>query len=220
MEEKWRDAVGGSPVRASCVAYAQSASAPSGRTGGGAGVPARPVAVRSAADVPAGTVTGERGGELKPLPIVWDTADAGFEQDSRPRGPATSSVGRRWRRPGGSTRIPAGRSGGPPPWPSTPTGACARSGGPSTGNAAAPTWANSSHREDVGRWLATRRWDWGRLNEEQQRRLGELGVEGSTGPPRRRGRRPLPKGRARDVMVLRGLPALRSIAAPAACGRP
>ncbi|MFF2789811.1 helicase associated domain-containing protein [Streptomyces sp. NPDC058049] len=34
------------------------------------------------------------------------------------------------------------------------------------------TW----HGEDVGRWLATQRRDWGRLSAEQQRRLGELGV--------------------------------------------
>ncbi|MCX4547161.1 DEAD/DEAH box helicase [Streptomyces sp. NBC_01565] len=33
------------------------------------------------------------------------------------------------------------------------------------------------HGEDVGRWLATQRRDFGKLNEEQQRRLGELGVK-------------------------------------------
>ncbi|MEJ8645337.1 hypothetical protein WKI68_37250 [Streptomyces sp. MS1.HAVA.3] len=33
------------------------------------------------------------------------------------------------------------------------------------------------HGEDVGRRLATRQRDWSRLNEEQQRRLCELGVE-------------------------------------------
>ncbi|MEU4359612.1 helicase associated domain-containing protein [Streptomyces virginiae] len=32
------------------------------------------------------------------------------------------------------------------------------------------------HGEDIGRWLATQRRDWDRLSEEQQRRLGELGV--------------------------------------------
>ncbi|KOU22544.1 helicase associated domain-containing protein [Streptomyces sp. WM6368] len=32
------------------------------------------------------------------------------------------------------------------------------------------------HGEDVGRWLASQRRNWDRLNEEQQRRLGELGV--------------------------------------------
>ncbi|MFD9339608.1 Helicase associated domain protein [Streptomyces sp. NPDC060028] len=32
------------------------------------------------------------------------------------------------------------------------------------------------HGEDIGRWLATQRRDWDRLNEEQQRRLSELGV--------------------------------------------
>ncbi|MCX4808760.1 helicase associated domain-containing protein [Streptomyces sp. NBC_01214] len=33
------------------------------------------------------------------------------------------------------------------------------------------------HGEDIGRWLATQRRDWDRLNEEQQLRLGELGVK-------------------------------------------
>ncbi|WP_392895652.1 helicase associated domain-containing protein [Streptomyces sp. LN699] len=33
------------------------------------------------------------------------------------------------------------------------------------------------HGEDVGRWLTTQRRDWGRLNKEQQRRLGELGMK-------------------------------------------
>lgn len=33
------------------------------------------------------------------------------------------------------------------------------------------------HGEDVGRWLASQRRDWDRLNEEQQRRLGEMGVK-------------------------------------------
>ncbi|WP_331741601.1 helicase associated domain-containing protein [Streptomyces sp. NBC_01006] len=35
------------------------------------------------------------------------------------------------------------------------------------------TW----HGEDIGRWLATQRRDFRRLNEEQQRRLTELGVK-------------------------------------------
>ncbi|MFJ3833689.1 helicase associated domain-containing protein [Streptomyces sp. NPDC090046] len=33
------------------------------------------------------------------------------------------------------------------------------------------------HGEDVGRWLATQRRNWDRLNAEQKRRLGELGVK-------------------------------------------
>ncbi|GAA0327841.1 hypothetical protein GCM10010302_78520 [Streptomyces polychromogenes] len=32
------------------------------------------------------------------------------------------------------------------------------------------------HREDIGRWLATQRRDWNRLNPKQQTRLGKLGV--------------------------------------------
>ncbi|MFF4323712.1 helicase associated domain-containing protein [Streptomyces sp. NPDC001568] len=38
------------------------------------------------------------------------------------------------------------------------------------------------HGEDVGRWLATQRRDFGKLNAEQQRRRGKLGVKGRTGP--------------------------------------
>ncbi|MEU6895911.1 helicase associated domain-containing protein [Streptomyces sp. NPDC046557] len=33
------------------------------------------------------------------------------------------------------------------------------------------------HGEDVGRWLTTQRRDFSKLNEEQQRRLGKLGVK-------------------------------------------
>ncbi|KJK50628.1 helicase associated domain-containing protein [Streptomyces sp. NRRL F-4428] len=33
------------------------------------------------------------------------------------------------------------------------------------------------HGDDVGRWLAAQRRNWDRLNAEQQRRLGELGVK-------------------------------------------
>lgn len=35
------------------------------------------------------------------------------------------------------------------------------------------TW----HGEDIGRWTATQRRDWNRLNDEQQRRLAQLGVK-------------------------------------------
>ncbi|MEU9165807.1 Helicase associated domain protein [Streptomyces sp. NPDC048424] len=40
------------------------------------------------------------------------------------------------------------------------------------------------HGEDIGRWLATQRRGWNRLNEEQQRRLAELGVTKT--PPARK----------------------------------
>ncbi|MGW7193702.1 Helicase associated domain protein, partial [Streptomyces sp. NPDC054838] len=33
------------------------------------------------------------------------------------------------------------------------------------------------HGDDVGRWLTTQQRDWDRLNQEQQRRLGKLGVK-------------------------------------------
>ncbi|WP_405835038.1 MULTISPECIES: hypothetical protein [unclassified Streptomyces] len=33
------------------------------------------------------------------------------------------------------------------------------------------------HGEDIGRWLATQQQGWDRLNEEQRRWLGELGVK-------------------------------------------
>ncbi|MEU8844031.1 helicase associated domain-containing protein, partial [Streptomyces roseus] len=46
------------------------------------------------------------------------------------------------------------------------------------------------HGEDIGRWLATQRRDWNRLHEEQQARLGRLGIT----PARAvRTRRELPK---------------------------
>ncbi|MET7528053.1 hypothetical protein ACWEAF_31060 [Streptomyces sp. NPDC005071] len=35
--------------------------------------------------------------------------------------------------------------------------------------------------DDIGRWLASQARDWGRLNEEQQRRLTEHGVTRDTG---------------------------------------
>ncbi|MEU0374590.1 helicase associated domain-containing protein, partial [Streptomyces sp. NPDC006283] len=40
------------------------------------------------------------------------------------------------------------------------------------------TW----HGDDIGRWVARQRRDWKQLNEEQQRRLGELGVEPAPPP--------------------------------------
>ncbi|MFF8265181.1 Helicase associated domain protein [Streptomyces virginiae] len=42
------------------------------------------------------------------------------------------------------------------------------------------------HGEDVGRWLATQRRNWDRLGEEQQRRLGELGVKPQKAPRARK----------------------------------
>ncbi|MER7735420.1 hypothetical protein ABTX80_31470 [Streptomyces erythrochromogenes] len=37
------------------------------------------------------------------------------------------------------------------------------------------------HGDDVGRRLAAQRRNWDRLNTEQQRRLGELGVDWAAG---------------------------------------
>ncbi|MFI1650913.1 helicase associated domain-containing protein [Streptomyces avidinii] len=108
----------------------------------------------------AGTMTGERAAELEELGIVWDTADAAFEQNlgaarayyqvhrtlAAPPGASPSSTS-----PSGSARPtsdaradsakpPAGRSGGPPRSPrSTPTGTRVSGGGRSTGNATTRT---------------------------------------------------------------------------------
>ncbi|MEV8536991.1 helicase associated domain-containing protein [Streptomyces sp. NPDC051211] len=70
------------------------------------------------------------------------------------------------------------------------------------------TW----HGEDTGRWLATQRRDFGRLSEEQQRRLAELGVKPAravrarTWPPRPQ-RPPRRPGEARKPST-RGVQAL------------
>ncbi|MFB6578538.1 helicase associated domain-containing protein [Streptomyces sp. NPDC056402] len=42
------------------------------------------------------------------------------------------------------------------------------------------------HGEDVGRWLASQRRNWGRLNAEQQHRLAELGVGPQKAPRARK----------------------------------
>ncbi|MFJ6761104.1 Helicase associated domain protein [Streptomyces sp. NPDC091273] len=42
------------------------------------------------------------------------------------------------------------------------------------------------HGDDIGRWTTTQRRNWDRLNEEQQRRLGALGVGPQKAPPARK----------------------------------
>lgn len=160
----------------------------------------------------AGTMTGERAAELEELGIVWDTADAGFEQNlaaarayyqlhgtlAAPRGATILDIAigqylTNIRRPGGLGKDPvrarrraAALAAIDPDW-----------------NPAVLGWTVdwqrhyayltrllaegarlddvepgvTLHGDDIGRWLTTQRRNWDRLNDEQQRRLGELGVK-------------------------------------------
>ncbi|WP_331740677.1 Helicase associated domain protein [Streptomyces sp. NBC_01006] len=159
----------------------------------------------------AGTMTGERAAELEELGIVWDTADAAFEENlaaarayhrlhgtlAAPRGAAILDVQiGQWltnvRRPGGLGKDPvrAGRRAAAlaaidPDWNPAVRGwtvdwqrhyaylaqLLAEGARP-----ASVTPGVTRHGEDIGRWLATQRRDWARLNTEQQKRLGALGI--------------------------------------------
>ncbi|MFJ9945789.1 DEAD/DEAH box helicase [Streptomyces erythrochromogenes] len=160
----------------------------------------------------AGTMTGERAAELEGLGIVWDTADAGFEENlgaarayyelhgtlAAPRGATAldQAVGQ-WltnvRRPGGLGKDPeraerraAALAAIDPDWHPGMLGwtvdwqrhyayltqLLAEGTRP-----AAIVPGVTRHGEDVGRWLATQRRNWNRLNAEQQRRLEALGVK-------------------------------------------
>ncbi|MFI1451346.1 Helicase associated domain protein [Streptomyces virginiae] len=160
----------------------------------------------------AGAMTGERAAELEELGIVWDTADAGFEQNlgaarayyelhgtlAAPRHATVldQAVGQ-WltnvRRPGGLGKDPgraqrraAALAAIDPDWnPGTRgwTVDWQRHYAYLAQFLAEGAWLTAvvpgvtRHGEDVGRWLASQRRNWDRLNEEQQRRLGELGVK-------------------------------------------
>ncbi|MFD4914725.1 Helicase associated domain protein [Streptomyces virginiae] len=167
----------------------------------------------------AGTMTGERAAELEELGIVWDTADAGFEQNlgaarayydlhgtlAAPRGAAIMDVQvGQWltniRRPGGLGKDPvrAARRAAQlaaidPDWNPAERGwtvdwqrhyaylaqLLAEGARP-----AAIVPGVTRHGDDVGRWLASQRRNWDRLNEEQQHRLATLGV--TKAPPARK----------------------------------
>lgn len=167
----------------------------------------------------AGAMTGERAAELEGLGIVWDTADAGFEQNlgaarayyelhgtlAAPRGASILDVAigqylSNIRRPGGLGKDPvraerraSALAAIDPDWNPGVLGwtvdwqrhyayltQLLAEGARLTAIVPGVT----RHGDDVGRWLATQRRDWDRLNEEQQRRLGELGVK--KGPRARR----------------------------------
>ncbi|MFE6839999.1 Helicase associated domain protein [Streptomyces sp. NPDC057705] len=160
----------------------------------------------------AGTMTGERAAELEELGIVWDTADAAFEQNlgaarayyelhgtlAAPRGATILDIAvGQWltniRRPGGLGKDPerAQRR-------ATALGAIDPDWSPGT-RGWTVDWQRhytyltqllaegtrltaivpgvTRHGEDIGRWLASQRRGWDRLNAEQQRRLGTLGVK-------------------------------------------
>ncbi|MCX4960027.1 DEAD/DEAH box helicase [Streptomyces virginiae] len=165
----------------------------------------------------AGTMTGERAAELEELGIVWDTADAGFEQNlgaarayyelhgtlAAPRGATILDIAigqylTNIRRPGGLGKDPgrarrraAALAAIDPAWNPGTLGwtvdwqrhytylAQLLAEG---ARLAAIVPGVTRHGEDVGRWLATQRRDWSRLNAEQHRRLSELGVEPQKGP--------------------------------------
>ncbi|MCX4722258.1 Helicase associated domain protein [Streptomyces virginiae] len=167
----------------------------------------------------AGAMTGERAAELEELGIVWDTADAGFEQNlgaarayydlhgtlAAPRHATVldQAVGQ-WltnvRRPGGLGKDPgraqrraAALAAIDPDWNPGTRGwtvdwqrhyAYLAQLLAEGARLTAVVPGVTRHGEDVGRWLATQRWNWDRLNEEQQRRLGELGVKKA--PPARK----------------------------------
>ncbi|MDX3538124.1 helicase associated domain-containing protein [Streptomyces sp. MB09-01] len=159
----------------------------------------------------AGAMTGERAAELEELGIVWDTADAGFEQNlgaarayyelhgtlAAPRGATILDIAigqylTNVRRPGGlgkdrgraerrAARLAAidldwnpGTLGWTVDWQRhyAYLAQLLAEGARLTGVVPGVT----RHGEDVGRWLATQRRNWDRLNEEQQRRLATLGV--------------------------------------------
>ncbi|MYV74550.1 DEAD/DEAH box helicase family protein [Streptomyces sp. SID1046] len=160
----------------------------------------------------AGTMTGERAAELEELGIIWDTADAGFEQNlgaarayydlhgtlAAPRhATALDQAVGQWltniRRPGGLGKDPvrAARRAAQlaaidPDWNPAMLGwtvdwqrhhayltqLLTEGARPAT---IVP--GVTRHGDDIGRWLATQRRNWDRLNEEQQHRLATLGVK-------------------------------------------
>ncbi|MFD5065699.1 Helicase associated domain protein, partial [Streptomyces sp. NPDC058394] len=160
----------------------------------------------------AGAMTGERATELEEVGIVWDTADAGFDQNlgaarayhqlhgtlAAPRGAAILDIAvGQWltniRRPGGLGKDPdrarrraaqlaaidpdwnPGERGWTVDWQRHYAYLTQLLGDGARLTAVVP--GVTRHGEDVGRWLATQRRGWDRLNEEQQRRLATFGAK-------------------------------------------
>ncbi|MGW7328505.1 helicase associated domain-containing protein [Streptomyces sp. NPDC054840] len=70
------------------------------------------------------------------------------------------------------------------------------------------------HGEDVGRWLATQRRTWDRLNAEQQRQLNELGMKKAPRARRAPAKTTAASGpRASGTAFQKGLPALKQYTA-------
>ncbi|MEU4730394.1 Helicase associated domain protein [Streptomyces sp. NPDC023588] len=160
----------------------------------------------------AGTMTGERAAELEELGIIWDTADAAFEQNlaaarayyephgtlAAPRGATILDIAvGQWltniRRPGGLGKDPdrarqraAALAAIDPDWNPRTLGwtvdwqrhyAYLTQLLENGARLAEIVPGVTRHGDDVGRWLATQRRDWERLNEKQQRRLATLGAK-------------------------------------------
>ncbi|MEU8436889.1 Helicase associated domain protein [Streptomyces sp. NPDC029216] len=162
----------------------------------------------------AGQMNGERAAELEELGIVWDTADAAFEENlaaarayhqlhgtlAAPRGAAILDVQiGQWltnvRRPGGLGKDPVRAErraaalaaidadwnpgdedhGWTVDWQRHYAYLAQLLDEGARLTAIKP--GVTRHGEDIGRWLATQRRDWARLNAEQQARLGALGVK-------------------------------------------
>ncbi|MFI1066977.1 DEAD/DEAH box helicase [Streptomyces spororaveus] len=160
----------------------------------------------------AGAMTGERATELEEVGIVWDTADASFDQNlgaarayhqlhgtlAAPRGAAILDIAvGQWltniRRPGGLGKDPdrarrraAQLAAIDPDWNPGERGwtvdwqrhyaYLAQLLAEGAGLTAVVPGV-TRHGEDVGRWLASQRRNWDRLNEEQQRRLATFGAK-------------------------------------------
>lgn len=160
----------------------------------------------------AGAMSGEHAAELEELGIVWDTADAGFDQNlaaaqayyelhgtlAAPRhATALDRAVGQWltnvRRPGGLGKDPVrarrraealaqldahwnpGAKGWTVDWQRHLVYLTQLLADGARLTAIVP--GVTRHGEDIGRWLDSQRRDWSRLNDEQQARLGELGVQ-------------------------------------------
>ncbi|MET9513442.1 Helicase associated domain protein [Streptomyces flavidovirens] len=192
----------------------------------------------------AGTMPSTRADELDELGMIWDTADAQFEENlaaarayyaeagtlaaprhatmlDKPVGQWVTNL----RRPGGLGKDPEraarraqqlaaidpdwnpGALGWTVDWQRHYVGLRALLEASGKLEEILP---GVTHRgDDIGRWLRRQARDWGRLNEEQQRRLGELGVKPAARPQKASARTSAKAGAARGSEAFtRGVAAL------------